>query len=134
VTEIVALSAKIEGELAELSADDRRAFMSDLGIGEPALARMIRASYRLLGRMSFFTAGEPEVRAWTISHGTTARSAAGVIHSDIERGFIRAETVSYDDLVAAGSWAAARERGTLRLEGRDYVVRDGDVILFRFNV
>ena len=133
-TEIVALSAKIESELSELAAEDRRAFMADLGIRESALDRMIRASYRLLGRMAFFTAGEPEVRAWTISHGTTARAAAGVIHSDIERGFIRAETVSYEDLVAAGSWAAARERGTLRLEGRDYIVRDGDVILFRFNV
>ena len=133
-TEVVALSAKIESELAELSPEDRRAFMADLGIRESALDRLIRASYHLLGRMSFFTAGESECRAWTIPRGTHARTAAGVIHSDMERGFIRAEVVTFDDLIAAGSWGATRERGTLRLEGRDYVVRDGDVIVFRFNV
>jgi ribosome-binding ATPase YchF (GTP1/OBG family) len=133
-TEVVALSAKIEAEISDLDESDRRAFMEDLGIGEPALARMIRASYRLLGVISFFTAGESEVRAWTIRRATTARGAAGTIHSDMERGFIRAEVIAYDDLMEVRSWSGGRERGTLRLEGRDYVVKDGDVILFRFNV
>jgi ribosome-binding ATPase YchF (GTP1/OBG family) len=133
-TEAVALSAKIEAEIATLDTSDAAAFQADLGITEPALVRMIRASYRLLGRISFFTAGEDECRAWTIRAGTPARSAAGVIHSDIERGFIRAELVAYDDLMAAGSWAACRDRGTLRLEGKEYVMRDGDVVNFRFNV
>jgi hypothetical protein len=95
---------------------------------------MIRASYRLLGQISFFTSSDEECRAWTIRQGTTARSAAGTVHSDMERGFIRAELVAFDDLMAAGSWATSRERGTLRLEGKDYVVRDGDVIIFRFGV
>jgi hypothetical protein len=133
-TEIVALSAKIESEIAGLAEEDAAAFRGDLGIREPALDRMIRASYRLLGRISFFTVGEDECRAWTIGRHTAARAAAGTIHSDIEKGFIRAEVVAYEDLVAAKSWAAAREAGTLRLEGRDYVVRDGDVAHFRFNV
>jgi ribosome-binding ATPase len=133
-TEIVPLSARIEAEIAQLDPKDAAAFQADLGIREPALARMIHASYRLLGRISFFTVGEDECRAWTIRRGTSARSAAGVIHSDIERGFIRAELVPYDDLVATGSWAACRDRGTLRLEGKDYVMRDGDVVNFRFNV
>jgi GTP-binding protein YchF len=133
-TEVVALSARIEAELAELSPEDAASFMADLGITEPALARMIRASYHLLGVLSFFTVGDDECRAWTIRAGTGARKAAGVIHSDIERGFIRAEVVAYDDLVAAGSLAACRDRGTLRLEGKDYVVRDGDVVHFRFAV
>ncbi len=133
-TEVVALSAKIEAEIALLDATDAAAFQADLGITEPALVRMIRASYRLLGRISFFTAGEDECRAWTIRSGTPARSAAGVIHSDIERGFIRAELCAYDDLMTAGSWAACRDKGTLRLEGKEYVMRDGDVVNFRFNV
>ena len=133
-TEVVCLSARIEGEISELEAADAAAFRRDLGIVEPALDRMIRASYRLLGRISFFTVGDDECRAWTIRRGTPARQAAGAVHSDIERGFIRAELVAYDDLAAAGSWAACRERGTLRLEGKDYVVRDGDVINFRFGV
>ena len=133
-TEIVCLSAKIEAEIAELEPEEARAFRADLGIREPALERMIRASYRLLGRISFFTVGDDECRAWTIRRGTHARPAAGTVHSDIERGFIRAELVAYDDLVAAGTWAACRDRGTLRLEGKDYVVRDGDVINFRFGV
>lgn len=133
-TEVVALSAKIEAELAELDADDAASFMSDLGLSEPALDRMIQASYRLLGRISFFTVGDDECRAWTIREGTSARRAAGAIHSDIERGFIRAEVVHYDDLVAAGTWAACRDTGTLRLEGKDYVMKDGDVVNFRFNV
>ncbi len=133
-TGVVALSAKIEAEIAQLEADDADAFRADLGIRESALDRMIRASYTLLGRVPFFTVGEDECRAWTIRRGTSARQAGGVIHSDIERGFIRAEMVSYDDLVAAGDWAACRERGLLRLEGKDYQVQDGDVINFRFNV
>ncbi len=133
-TEVVALSAKIEAEIAQLDARDAAAFQADLGITEPALVRMIHASYHLLGRISFFTVGDDECRAWTIREGTAARTAAGVIHSDIERGFIRAELVPYDDLIAAGNWAACRDRGTLRLEGKDYVLRDGDVVNFRFNV
>jgi len=133
-TEVTALSAKIEAEISDLEEADRAAFMEDLGIGEPALARMIRASYRLLGVISFFTAGESEVRAWTIPEAMTARGAAGTIHSDMERGFIRAEVIAFDDLIEVGSWPGGREKGTLRLEGREYVVKDGDVILFRFNV
>ncbi len=133
-TGVVALSAKIEEEIAQLAPADAGAFRSDLGIREPALDRMIRASYELLGQISFFTVGEDECRAWTIGRQTTARSAAGVIHSDIEKGFIRAEVVAYDDLIAAGSWSAARERATLRLEGRDYILEDGDISHFRFNV
>ena len=133
-TRVVALSAKIEGEIAQLGPADAAAFRADLGIREPALDRMIRASYDLLGRVSFFTVGEDECRAWTVARSTPARAAAGVIHSDIEKGFIRAEVVAYTDLIDAGSWSAARERGTLRLEGKDYVLRDGDIAHFRFNV
>ncbi len=128
------VSAPIEAEMAELSAEDARAFREDLGLREPGLDRVIRTSYDLLGLISFLTAGEDECRAWTIRKGTRAQVAAGTIHSDIERGFIRAEVVAFDDLVAAGSLAACREKGTLRLEGKDYEVRDGDVINFRFNV
>lgn len=133
-TEVVAFSAKIEAEIAQLAPADAAAFRAELGIREPALDRMIHASYALLGRISFFTAGDDECRAWTIRRGTVARTAAGVIHSDIEKGFIRAELTHFDDLVAAGSWSACRDKGTLRLEGKDYVMRDGDVVNFRFNV
>ena len=133
-TRVVAFSAKIEAEIAQLDAADARVFMDDLGIADTALDRIIRASYGLLRRISFFTMGDDECRAWTIRRGTPARKAAGEVHSDIERGFIRAELIPYDDLVEAGSWAACRERGTLRLEGKEYVVQDGDVINFRFNV
>ncbi len=133
-TEVVAMSAKIEAEIAELSPEDATAFREELGIAEPALDRVIRASYDLLGRISFFTVGDDECRAWTIRRGTPAQRAAAAVHSDIERGFIRAELVAYDDLVEAGSWAAARDRGTLRLEGKEYVFNDGDVVNFRFNV
>jgi GTP-binding protein YchF len=128
------ISATIEAELTELSPEEARAFMEDLGLAEPGLNRVIRTSYDLLGLVSFLTAGEDECRAWTIARGTRAQLAAGAIHSDIERGFIRAEVVAFGDLVAAGSFAACRERGTLRLEGKEYVVQDGDVVHFRFNV
>jgi ribosome-binding ATPase len=128
------VAATIEAEVAQLSPEDARAFREDLGLEEPGLDRVIRTSYALLGLISFLTAGEDECRAWTIRRGTKAQVAAGTIHSDIERGFIRAEVVAFDDLVAAGSLAACRDKGTLRLEGKEYVVRDGDVINFRFNV
>ena len=128
------VSAPLEAEIAQLSPDDARAFMEDLGLHEPGLDRVIQTSYALLGLISFLTAGEDECRAWTIRKGTKAPQAAGTIHSDIERGFIRAEVVAFEDLMAAGSLAACREKGTLRLEGKEYVVRDGDVINFRFNV
>jgi hypothetical protein len=128
------VSAPIEAEMAQLPAEDARAFREDLGLHEPGLDRVIRTSYALLGLVSFLTAGEDECRAWTIRRGTRAQLAAGTIHSDIERGFIRAEVVAYDELVAAGSIAACRDKGTLRLEGKEYEVKDGDVINFRFNV
>jgi GTP-binding protein YchF len=131
---ICAVAAPIESEMAQLSPEDARAFREDLGLHEPGLDRVIRTSYALLGLISFLTAGEDECRAWTIRRGTRAQAAAGAIHSDIERGFIRAETVSFDDLVKAGSLAACRDAATLRLEGKEYVVQDGDVINFRFNV
>jgi ribosome-binding ATPase YchF (GTP1/OBG family) len=120
--------------MAQLSAEDAQAFREDLGLKEPGLDRVIRTSYELLGLISFLTAGEDECRAWTIRRGARAQQAAGEIHSDIERGFIRAEVVAFEDLMKAGSLAACREQATLRLEGKDYVVRDGDVINFRFNV
>jgi len=132
---ICAVAATIEAEVAQLRPEDARAFREDLGLAEPGLDRVIRTSYTLLGLISFLTAGEDECRAWTIRRGTKAQLAAGTIHSDIERGFIRAEVVAFDDLVAAsGSLPACREKGTLRLEGKEYIVRDGDVINFRFNV
>ena len=133
-TEVVALSAQIESEITELDEDDAGSFRADLGITEPALDRLIRGSYALLGRISFFTVGDDECRAWTIRRGTLARRAAGSVHTDIERGFIRAELIAYDDLISAGSWNAGKENGTLRLEGKDYVMADGDVVNFRFNV
>ena len=131
---LCAVSAPIEAELAELSPEDAQAFREDLSLAEPGLDRVIRSTYELLGLISFLTTGEDECRAWTIRRGTRAQVAAGVIHSDIERGFIRAQVVAFEDLVAAGSIAACRERGSLRLEGRDSVVKDGDVIEFKFNV
>jgi GTP-binding protein YchF len=132
--EAVVISAQIESELIDLSPDEAREFLKELGVSESGTGSLIRATYHLLGLRTFFTAGEKEVRAWTIHAGDTAPKAAGVIHSDFERGFIKAETVSYDDLVACGSTAAARERGLYRMEGKEYVVRDGDVMLFKFNV
>lgn len=128
------LSGKIEMEIAALEPEDRRAFLDDLGLQETARERFIRAAYELLEQISFLTSGEDEVRAWTIKRGTPAVKAAGKIHSDIERGFIRAEVVHYDDFIQHGSDAKCREHGKLRLEGKDYVVRDGDIIHFRFNV
>jgi GTP-binding protein YchF len=132
--EVVTFSAKIEGELAELASADRAEFLASLGLESAGLDRLIRAGYHLLGLQTFFTAGEKEVRAWTIHRGDTAPRAAGVIHTDFERGFIRAETVSYSDFVANDGWKGAREKGVVRSEGKEYVVQDGDVMLFRFNV
>jgi ribosome-binding ATPase YchF (GTP1/OBG family) len=132
--EVVPFSAKIESELAELSPEDRASFLESLGLESAGLDRLIQAGYHLLGLQTYFTAGEQEVRAWTIHRGDTAPVAAGVIHSDFERGFIRAETVGYDDFVANGGWKGAREKGAVRSEGKEYVVKDGDVLLFRFNV
>lgn len=132
--EVVPISAKVEAEIAELEGEDRDMFLEELGLEESGLNRLIKAAYRLLGLFTYFTAGVQEVRAWTIRKGMKAPQAAGVIHTDFERGFIRAEVVSYDDLVAAGTMAVAREQGKLRLEGKEYVVNDGDVMHFRFNV
>ena len=132
--EIVPFSAKIEAELAELAPEERAEFLASLGIESAGLDRLIRAGYHLLGLQTYFTAGEQEVRAWTIHRGDTAPVAAGVIHTDFERGFIRAETVAYDDFVSNGGWKGAREKGVARAEGKEYVVADGDVLLFRFNV
>lgn len=128
------VSAPIEAEIARLEAAEQKEFLTELGLDEPSLDRVIRASYDLLGRIAFFTVGEDEVRAWTIRDGTSAREAGGAIHSDIERGFIRAEVVGSDDLLRLGSLSACRDQGLLRLEGKDYVVQDGDVAHFRFNV
>jgi ribosome-binding ATPase len=129
-----AVCGKIEAEIAALPDEDARLFMEDLGLSTSGLARIIQESYSLLGLISFYTAGDPEVRAWTIPRQTTAQQAAGVIHTDFERGFIKAEVVSYPDMEELGSFAAARSKGVLRLEGKDYLVREGDVILFRFNI
>ncbi len=128
------LAGKVEMEVAQLDESDRAAFLKEIGIQEPARERFIRASYRLLDLISFLTTGEDEVRAWTITQGTSARKAAGKIHSDIERGFIRAEVIAYDDFVVLGSEAKCKEAGKLRLEGKDYIVQDGDIIHFRFAV
>ena len=131
---VFVVCAQIEQEIAELEDDEKKMFLEDLGLSESGLEKLIKASYRLLGLISYLTAGEPEVRAWTITEGTKAPQAAGKIHSDFERGFIRAEVVSYDDLMECGSHSAAKEKGLIRLEGKDYVVKDGDIMLFRFNV
>ena len=132
--EIIAICASLEAEIAELDEADRAMFLEDFGLKESGLSQLIRSSYRLLGLISFLTAGPKEVRAWTIKKGTKAPQAAGKIHSDFERGFIRAEVVSYDDLMEKGSMNAAKEAGLVRSEGKDYVMKDGDVVLFRFNV
>ena len=132
--EVIPLCVKIEEELASLSKDDEKEMLEALGLKESGLDKVIKKSYNLLGLMSFLTAGEPEVRAWTIKKGTKAPQAAGKIHSDIERGFIRAEIVSYDDLIREGSMLAAKEKGLVRSEGKDYIMQDGDIVLFKFNV
>ncbi len=132
--ETVVISAQIESDLIDLSAEEAKEFLKELGVQESGVGALIRGTYHLLGLRTYFTAGEKEVRAWTIHAGDTAPKAAGVIHSDFERGFIKAETVAYDDLVKCGSVAAAREKGLYRMEGKEYVVKDGDVLLFKFNV
>ena len=132
--EVMVICAKIEEEIAALDDEEKTAFIEELGLAESGLDRLIKIGYRLLGLISYLTAGEPEVRAWTIEKGTKAPQAAGKIHSDFEKGFIRAEIVAYSDLMACGTYAAAREKGLVRSEGREYVMQDGDIVLFRFNV
>jgi GTP-binding protein YchF len=132
--EYVVICAQLEAELVALPPEERLDYLSHLGVTTSGVDRLIKSAYHLLGLMSFLTAGEKEVRAWTIPQGTRAQTAAGTIHTDIERGFIRAEVVSYDDLIAAGSYASAREKGLLRLEGKEYIMQEGDVVHFRFNV
>ena len=131
---VIPVCAEIEAEIASLDREEQRAFLDEIGLKESGLDRLISACYDLLGLISYLTAGKPEVRAWTIKKGTKAPQAAGKIHSDFERGFIRAEVIGYDEFMAAGSMAAAKEKGLVRSEGKDYVVKDGDIILFRFNV
>ncbi len=131
---VVPVCAAIEAEIADMSDEDKTVFLADMGMDEPGLDRVIRAAYELLGLLTYFTAGEKEVRAWTVRRGATAPQAAGVIHTDFERGFIRAETIAYDDFVKHKGESGAKEAGRMRLEGKDYVVRDGDVMHFRFNV
>lgn len=133
-SEVMVISARIEEEIAVLEPEEKKMFLDELGASESGLDKLIKASYSLLGLISYLTAGKPEVRAWTIKKGTKAPQAAGKIHSDFERGFIRAEVVAYDDLMANGSMVAAKEKGLVRSEGKEYVVADGDIILFRFNV
>ena len=133
-SEVFVVCAQIEQEIAELDDEEKKMFLEDLGLSESGLEKLIKASYRLLGLMSYLTAGPQESRAWTIKIGTKAPQAAGKIHSDFERGFIKAEVVSYDDLMACGTYNAAKEKGLVRMEGKEYIVKDGDVILFRFNV
>lgn len=134
VAEVLPISVQLEAEAAELDTDDRREMLEALGLGEGAMGRFVRAAHHLMGLRTYLTTGEKETRAWTFRNGYTAPQCAGIIHTDFERGFIRAETIGFAELVAAGSWAAAREQGILRLEGKDYVVQDGDVMEFRFNV
>ena len=131
---VVAICAKLEAEIADLAGEEKAIFLADMGMTEPGLDRLIHATYDLLGLQTYFTAGEKEVRAWTVRQGSTAPQAAGVIHTDFEKGFIRAEVIAYDDFVGLGGEAKAKEAGKMRLEGKDYVVRDGDVMHFRFNV
>ncbi len=133
-SEVIPICAEIEAEIAGLDPDEQALFLQELGLEQSGLDRLIKACYRLLGLISFLTAGKPEVRAWTIVKGTKAPQAAGKIHSDFERGFIRAEVIGYDEFMACGSMAAAREKGLVRSEGKDYVMKDGDIVLFRFNV
>ena len=131
---VVIISGNIEQELSQLSPAEQQEFLADMGMSEPGLNRLIKAGYELLGLITFFTVGEKETRAWTIAKGTKAPGAAGKIHSDFERGFIRAETIAYEDFIACGSEAVAKDKGLMRSEGKEYVVADGDCLLFRFNV
>ena len=133
-SEVIAISARIEEEITELDAAEKKEFLQELGMSESGLDKIVKASYKLLGLISYLTAGEPEVRAWTIVNGTKAPQAAGKIHTDFEKGFIRAEVVAYDDLMACGTMTAAKEKGLVRSEGKEYVMHDGDIVLFRFNV
>jgi GTP-binding protein YchF len=133
-SQVIVVCAKIESEIAELDEEEKRVFLEELGIAESGLDQLIRAAYDLLGLATYFTAGVQEVRAWTFKTGMKAPQCAGIIHTDFERGFIRAETVSYDDLMENGSMTAAKEAGKVRLEGKEYVMKDGDVVHFRFNV
>ncbi len=133
-SEVMVISARIEEEISALDKDEKELFLEELGVTESGLDKLIRASYSLLGLISYLTAGKPEVRAWTITEGTKAPQAAGKIHTDFERGFIRAEVVAYDDLMACGTMNAAKEKGLVRSEGKEYVMKDGDIVLFRFNV
>ena len=133
-SEVLPICAEIEAEISGMEPEEKLMFLSEMGLEESGLDRLIRAGYHLLGLISFLTAGQPEVRAWTITKGTKAPQAAGKIHSDIERGFIRAEVIDYDSLIELGSLAAAREKGLLRSEGKEYVMKDGDVVHFLFNV
>ena len=133
-SEVMPVSAKIEEEISQLDGEEKAMFLEELGMSESGLDRLIKASYTLLGLISYLTAGEPEVRAWTIKNGTKAPQAAGKIHTDFEKGFIRAEVVHYNDLMACGSMTAAKEKGLVRSEGKEYVMKDGDIVLFRFNV
>ena len=133
-SEVFVVSAKMEAELSELDEEEKQLFLEDMGLSESCLDKLIKASYSILGLTSFLTAGEKEVRAWTITKGTKAPQAAGKIHTDFEKGFIKAEVVSYDDLISLGSYAAAREKGLVRMEGKEYVVQENDIIVFRFNV
>ena len=132
--ELIAVCAGIESEIAELDGEEKEMFLADMGIEESGLDKLIKASYSLLGLISYLTAGPEEVRAWTITRGTKAPQAAGKIHSDFERGFIRAEVIAFDDLISCGNMVAAKEQGLVRSEGKEYVMKDGDIVLFRFNV
>ena len=132
--QVIPVCAKLEAEIAQLEPEEKAMFLEELGIAESGLDRLIRASYTLLGLISFLTSGEDECRAWTITRGTKAPQAAGKIHTDFERGFIRAEVTAFQDLKDCGSMAAAKEKGLVRSEGKDYVMQDGDIVLFRFNV
>ena len=133
-SEVFVVSAKMEAELSELDDEEKQLFLEDMGLSESCLDKLIKASYSILGLTSFLTAGEKEVRAWTITKGMKAPQAAGKIHTDFEKGFIKAEVVNYHDLIEIGSYSGAREKGLIRMEGKDYVVQDDDIILFRFNV
>src|SRR5690606_14696607 len=132
--DVVVISGKIESEIAELDADEKAAFLEEMGLTESGLDRVIRKGFSMLGLQTYFTAGEQETRAWTIPQGCKAPQAAGVIHSDFEKGFIRAETLGFDDFLKCGSWQAAKEKGLVRTEGKDYVVQDADIMHFLFNV